>query len=137
MPFRNFKNAFIKCKELSDAKSVVFLQSSDDLKKDTDVLPTLIRYNHHTKESSDDPDDTATMEQSSLILKLVKMAEGLRDEAKDQHNENSYIHEWRMVSNVLDRFFLIIFMLIAVTVGVTILTRPFFNPEHDYHERVV
>ena len=97
-------------------------------------------YKVYTSESNGNSNDekiSQSAQSSKFMQKLVNIVEELREDTKQHHREKMYGDEWKMVSNVLDRCFLIIFLIMDILVAIAILGKPFFGSEENYHERIV
>ena len=94
-------------------------------------------YKVYTSESNGNSNDEKISQSAQFMQKLVNIVEELREDTKQHHREKMYGDEWKMVSNVLDRCFLIIFLIMDILVAIAILGKPFFGSEENYHERIV
>ena len=88
-------------------------------------------------------DGESSVEKSSIVeqpseatLELLKLAKEFREVLKENKEDENYINEWRQVSKVLDRIFLILFTISTAIMTVIVFIQPFLLETDEYKTRI-
>ena len=60
---------------------------------------------------------------ATIMAKILRIAEEFYKEMKENKRQEGSVNDWKLVSMVIDRLFLIIFTVLAVVLAVVIITR--------------